>query len=151
MEIDQIYANQRKWRTRLENAERRAETAERTIRSCRKHLGTYVMVTQIAEALQPYFCDYQLEVLGPFGLGNETAIHANDPTIEGRGCKAVGSLAFRPYDAAGLRLIDYNRNTREYPPNSLGGINGFNHPDVELPATIEGIAQLLQDSINGAP
>lgn len=148
MEIDEIYANQRKWRMRRDNAERRAETARRTIEGCYKHLGTHVMVTQIAEALAPYFPDYQLEVLGPFGLGNDTVIHANDPTIQGRGCKAVGSLAFRPYDAAGLRLIDRSRNTGEYSASSLGGINGFNYPDVELPDSIEGIAQLLRDSIN---
>lgn len=140
--LDRIYAKQDWWRNRLVNARNRKAQAENTIEQCYQHVGPLVVVTQIAEAMAPHFPDHHLDVLGPFGLGSTTAIHAVDP--EGI---TVASLSFRPVGDF-LGLVDYNVDTMEYPPNSLGGINGFNHPTTDIPlGGIESLVALLRTRI----
>lgn len=160
--LGDIYVQQRYWDKRCKRASARRAAAEKTVEQCYKHLGVMVMVEQVADLLRPHFPDHTLRVLGPFGLRNETAIHAEDDsaiTDTQRFYKTVGSLSFRPHhelvqvgnaylgDGMTLRLVDRTRNTGEYPASSLGGINGFNYPEVKLPDTIEELAELLRASI----
>jgi hypothetical protein len=79
-----------------------------------------------------------LDVLGPFGLGAEVAIHLYKPGVTDEDKFAPGnclSITFRPgrLHEAKLFLVDRSRKTNRYPNNSLGDINGLNHPDIPIP------------------
>lgn len=71
-----IYNERDRWNQRLERARRRREVADQTVERCYKHLGSRVMVEQIAELLATHLPEYRMEVLGPFGLACETSIYA---------------------------------------------------------------------------
>lgn len=157
-----IYEQQAYWDTRRKRAEHREAAAKKTVDQCYKHMGVKGMVEQLAELLAPHFPDLVFEVMGPFGLSHETSIYVSDPkTLDERNrFRTVGSLTFRPHtemrkvgDAwiaepgQKLRRVDRSRNLGEYPTNSIGAINGFNYPEVDLPGTIEEIADLLRASI----
>lgn len=137
-----IYSEYDRWNLRLDRARRRREVADRTVERCYKHLGPTVIVEQIAELLAPHFPAHQLEVLGPFGLACETVIHANSETGE-----CVGSLAFRSADNR-ISLIDRRRDTGRFAPNTIGALNGLNHPSAGVPGRIEDLVQALRDSID---
>lgn len=144
--LSDIYARQDFWRGRQDRARKRAAAAEKTAERCYRHLGPVRMVEQIAELLKPYFPEFDLEVLGPFGLTAETSIHVNDPTrLEGRQQypKTVGSLTFRPADEGRLRLVDRSSSTGEFAPNTLGALNGMNYREIDLPPTVDDLAALL--------
>jgi hypothetical protein len=145
--LDEIYAQRDWWWNRLDRAEKRRLTAQRTVDRCYKHIGVTTTVQHVAQLLQPHFPQYKLYVLGPFGLGSRVSIHANKPTVTGA-ASTVASLDFRPDNNGRLRLVDYSRQTREYAPNSVGELNGLNFPEVDLPETIEELAALLQAKIN---
>lgn len=157
--LEEIYEQQAFWSQRCDRARAREAAAKKTVEQCYKHLGVVTMVEQLRDLLQPHFPDHELEVLGPFGLANETSIHAKVADGVGRR-STVGSLSFRPhhvYTDAGnaqlrepgmvLTLVDWSRNTGQYPANSIGGRNQLNFPDKELPPTVEEIADLLGASI----
>jgi len=78
------------------------------------------------------------EVLGPFGLSCSTSIWLYD-TKEDREALKLDSLTFRPDlrnedNPFGIRVVDYTVNTKQYPDNTLGAVNGMNHPEVVPPA-----------------
>lgn len=155
--LDEIYAKQDWWQQRYDNAHKRMRQAERTWATASQHLGVLPMVEQIAAALRPHFPNQTLAVLGPFGLGNTTSIHAYPIglTEEQRrgniGTHCVGSLTFRPRPIEGnyrLCLVDYNQNTGQYRPGSLGDYNGLNYAEVPMPS-ISALISMLWAEIKG--
>ena len=137
-----IYAKQDWWQQRYDRAHERMNQAERTLASAGNHLGVVPMVEQIAALLRPQFPNQVLNVLGPFGLGHTTSIHAYPLGADPRGIgvrEILGSLTFRPYSNADtnyvqrLVLVDYSKPTRQYPPKSLGAYNGLNYAEVDVP------------------
>jgi len=158
--LAEVYASHEYWSARRDRARARKRGAERTIEQCDKHLWVSAMVEQVAALLKPHFSGYWLEVLGPFGLANETAIHVIDPKIEDRRCAAnvVGSLSFRPvYEdeyttrRMRLRLVDRSRNSGQYRTGTIGAMNGLNYAEVDAPDTIEELAALLRASMERRP
>jgi hypothetical protein len=129
--LDEIYAQRDWWWNRLDRAEKRQLTAQRTVDRCYKHISVTTIVRHVAQLLQPHFPQYKLYVLGPFGLGSRVSIHANKPTVTGA-ASTVASLDFRPDNNGRLRLVDPWHDVIE----------------VDLPETIEELAALLQAKIN---
>jgi hypothetical protein len=147
--LGEIYAKRDWWERRLRRAQERREIANKTVDRCYDHLGPTVLVSQITELLKPYFPEHDLEVLGPFGLASEMAIHVQDPTSTEH-FKTVGSLTFRYHGAQEppLTLVDRSRDSGRYASNTIGSINGLNYPDKKVPETIEELASLLRASID---
>jgi len=77
------------------------------------------------------------ELLGPFGLSSEVSIHfykvgvPENKKLDGDNCL---SITFRPgdLDAGELFVVDYTKDTHEFPDGSIGQINGLNHPSVPV-------------------
>lgn len=95
------------------------------------------LVKPIAEFLLPLLPGYdRYEILGPFGICCETAIHF---IAEGTDHKAdreeffnrLKSITFTPGDLAKgeLSYRNYSVDTGEFAKGTLGAINGMNHPD----------------------
>lgn len=155
--LEQIYADQDKWQSRVDNAHKRLEIATRSLSRANDHLGIIKMVEAIRDALAPEFPNQTLSVLGPFGLGHTTSIHAypigltDDQRRGNLGSHCVGSLTFRPTQSVvtngvwqtRLVLVDYTRQTAAFPEGSLGAYNGLNFAEVEVPETTEELVALL--------
>lgn len=99
------------------------------------------MVEPIARILAERNPGHNFKVLGPFGIAARVSIHA----YEGKdvaGC--IGGIAFEfDHKANELQLVDYSKKVREYPPNSLGALNGLHWGTVPMPATIEEIEAIV--------
>jgi len=108
--------------------------------------GATALVGRLVDALRPHFPEHSLDVLGPFGLANETAIHIRDVDDH-----TVSSISFLPdrneQNDYSLKRVEHGNPTANYPPNSLGALNGFNRRSAALPATIEDLAQYLRDQL----
>ena len=66
------------------------------------------------------------ETLGPFGLGNECAIHFNDKKN-----KIIASATFTNF-GDGFGLKDYSKNLKLVPENSISGMNGGNYKTIPI-------------------
>lgn len=154
--LEQVYAEQDKWQTRAANAQKRLDVAAHSLSRAEDHLGVIKMVEAIRNALAPEFPNQTLSVLGPFGLGHTTSIHAypigltDDQRRGNLGSHCVGSLTFRPTQdkvngvwQTRLVLVDYTRQTSAFPEGSLGAYNGLNYAEVEVPETTEELVALL--------
>jgi hypothetical protein len=42
------------------------------------------------------------------------------------------------HDEDGVRLRDRQQDTKQFAQNSIGAMNGMNHPDIEIPADADG-------------
>jgi hypothetical protein len=82
-----------------------------------------------------------VELLGPHGIDCLLSIHV------GRGASTMASVTFRPDGDGGYRVVDYTRNTGEYPKNTMGERAGANHPDVAMPDDVEEIVAMLRASM----
>lgn len=95
------------------------------------------LIKPIAEELIKHFPDRRYEILGPFGLSSETAIHFyrigvdEKHKLDGDNCI---SIAFRPgdLDKGELRIADRKTNTGEFRAGTIGEMNGMNHPEIPL-------------------
>ena len=154
-----IYAKADWWQKRYDRAHDRMGQADRTLKAAGKHLGVIPMVNQICELLRPQFPNHTLSVLGPFGLGHTTTIHAyplglSDEQRRGNlGTHCVGSLTFRPYydrehpdRPERLKMVDYDKDLGTFKPGSLGHYNGLQYAEVEVPE-IGGLVDLLWKQI----
>jgi len=104
------------------------------------------IIKPIAEEMIKHFPDRQYDILGPFGLTCETAIHFylnGSDNIE-----SCLSITFRPgdLDKGEIKIVDYSKNTMRYRENTLGEINGMNYPSVPIPKDAD--IQWLVDRIN---
>lgn len=95
------------------------------------------LIKPIAEELGKHFPDRRYEILGPFGLSCEVGLHLyrigvdEKHLFDGDNCK---SITFRPGDLekGELRIVDYKTNTGEFRKDTLGEVNGMNHPEIPL-------------------
>ena len=148
--IDDIIADQnaqaaatKKERDRIERQISRLQTKLDNL----PRFGTVSFVGRLVRALEPHFPMHVLDVLGPFGLTGETAIHVKDSIGI-----TVASLTFRSDEQDDgtklLRMVDYDNPTNRYPKNSLGAVNGMNYPIVTLPDTVEELVEMIHTQIN---
>ena len=86
----------------------------------------------LADALMPFFPGAEVEILGPYGLGATVSVCFSDPS-KPEGENTMGYLQFRQ-SREGKRLcyVDTSTNTGRFSENSVGAINGMNHPEVEI-------------------
>ena len=147
-DLESIYADRDRWVARADNARQRIDRAKRTLDSCTKHLGVGTLTERVRDLVAPYFPRHRLEVFGPFGIANETAIHA----VEADGLSVAG-VRLRPrshgpdHRLLRLHLVDHSRRTDEYPEGSLGSANGLNFPEGDEPATVHDIVAELDNQI----
>lgn len=120
----------------------RIEQREKQIERLKKKLDKLpfwqdALIKPIAEELIKQFPDRCYDILGPFGLSNETAIHFyrigvdEKHKFEGDNCI---SITFRPgnLEKGELRLVDHKKNTGEFRKGTIGEMNGMNHPTIPL-------------------
>ena len=94
------------------------------------------IIKPIAEEMLKQLPGRYYDILGPFGLGSETAIHFYKEEARGEldGCI---SITFRPnsLEVGDIKIVvvDYKVSTGQYSPGSIGEMNGFNHPAVPVP------------------
>jgi hypothetical protein len=128
-----------------------------------------LIVEPLAIEIAKHFPGYRHEVLGPFGIGAKVSIHLypnkayeaynsrdTADSLSGKeayremmdGCK---SITFSPRccnESIGLAIVDRSVNTGEYPKGTIGEMNGFNHPEIEVPkdATIQWFVDRINNS-----
>lgn len=80
--------------------------------------------------------EYEFEAMGPFGLCNESSltvmkkIKRNLPSIRR---KSFLHLTFIDNQDGGAMVRDTSKTIGKLHPDSLGNLNGMNHPSVEIP------------------
>ena len=94
-----------------------------------------LVVKPLAKKLKRYVPGYRMEVLGPFGLCHETSIsfYKNGVPEEKLWDKkgSVKSITLVPESGNGMfRIVDYRKDKGTYPKDSIGAINGMNHPRI---------------------
>lgn len=77
----------------------------------------------------------EVRSLPPMGLGSHVMI-----TLEGGGTLTLG---LGRIEEGELVVIDTRTNLNRYPPGSIGYLNGFNHPEIPLPGTVEELVALF--------
>ena len=101
-----------------------------------------------------YICErtgYDYEILGPFGLRNESGLWIVDKTKDRKELSdyIVWSLHVSPrYENDGhMQYLTYDTGKRQgnYHPNSLGALNGFDKVEEMLPDTIEEVWELMKN------
>lgn len=108
----------------------------------------------LAARVQAAMPGYRIEVLGPFGLRAEVSLHAYPGDSDD--IEAATSVSFEPafeHDSEtqdctfGLKLIDYSRDLGYYEKNTVGSLNGLNHPSTPLDpqSTVEDIVAMLRE------
>ncbi len=89
----------------------------------------------LGEELITHYPESSFEIMGPFGMDNETSI-----SIKGNGKELLAFLEFVPEHGdnkpMGLHLRDYTIDTKQFTPGSIGEMNGGNHPSIPIPADV---------------
>jgi len=110
----------------------------------------------IADELCLHLPDYRSEILGPFGLCAETAIHLYKRGLtkeelwsdEGRKDKAIKSITFVPGDLnrGEIKIRDVATDSGKFARGTIGELNGLNHPSIAIPedADIEWLLKYVQ-------
>ena len=110
------------------------------------------IIEPIAKKMCEHFPDRRYEILGPFGLSSEVAIHFSkqDATEqERREVSNVISISFVPrnLNAGEIGIRDYSRNTGEYGKGTIGEVNGMNYPTTPI-TTDTTIADLVKFAVD---
>ena len=137
--ITESYLKQRQERNQIKD---RIEQREKQIERLKKKLEklpfwSESLIKPIAEELVKHFPDRCYDILGPFGLSSEIAIHFyrigvdEKHMFDGDNCI---SITFRPgdLDKGELRLVDHKTNTGEFRKGTIGDMNGMNYPTIPL-------------------
>ncbi len=89
----------------------------------------------LGEELMLHFPDSTLSVSGPFGMDCETSI-----SLTGKNKECLAFLQFVPTHDSNLpitlHLRDYSVDTKRFPPDSIGEMNGDNHPSIPIPTDV---------------
>jgi len=113
------------------------------------------LVRPIANELEKVYPDYHAEILGPFGICSETAIHLYKKGLnreelwaeENREAGSIKSITFIPGDLGEgeISIRNYEENTGTFRKGTIGELNGMNYPSIELPeeADIEWLKQYI--------
>lgn len=103
-------------------------------------IGHVQMVKAIAAEIQREMTDRKVEVLGPFGLGAETAIHVIDNN------DIVASIDFRPDQENRPGLVRLTHQAEQtFAPRTLGAMSGLNRKAVPLTGTIADLVAELRN------
>lgn len=91
------------------------------------------MIKPIAEELIKDYPEHYYEILGPFGMNNDTSIHLYRKDQPGK-TETCLSLSFRhgDLDKGELNLIDYSKNLHRYQNGTIGEMNGGNYGTIPL-------------------
>ena len=116
-------------------AEQRKERLTKKIERLRKQRPFWIdsliepFAVQVAEAKE---WDYR--VSGPFGICCEVPVFFYRKTeLTGTGEQEIAGLLQFVHSGKDVMLRDYTVDTGTYSPNSIGGMNGMNHPTIEIP------------------
>ena len=91
------------------------------------------IIDPIAKAMVGNLPGRHYKILGPFGLGSTVAIHFYDNDYPGE-VKNCLSISFQPGDLekGELKVVDYSKPSNKYPQGSIGELNGFNYPEIDI-------------------
>lgn len=135
------------YQTVLVNYELKREKLKRCAERAQKSLDKQKYPHYIQGLLQPlaerlmskFFPDRDIEFLGPFGLCNEVSIWFVRKGISEKD-KLVGdntlSITFIPFHFDRdfeLRVRNTDIDTGKFDKNTIGAMNGMNHPDIKIP------------------
>lgn len=117
-------------------------------RSSKLHHPSWMdeIIKPIASQIAALYPDRDMEILGPFGICAETSIHLYKKGLteeqkfsEEGNCISV-TLIHGDLDRGEIKIRDYTKDTGEFRDNTLGAINGMNHPSIPV-ETIEDIVR----------
>ncbi len=110
------------------------------------------IIKPIAEEMLKYLPGRHYEILGPFGLAARVpvwffkeGIDSHSPNwLDDDNCL---SIEFRPVelDIGEVHVTDTLTDTRRYKQGTMGEMNGFNHPTVPMPDTIQGLIDFMNE------
>ena len=91
------------------------------------------VIDPIAKAMTEKLPGRHYKILGPFGLGSTTSIHFYDNNYS-KNCEHCLSITFRPgnIEKGELKVVDYSKPSNKYPQGSIGELNGFNYPEIDI-------------------
>lgn len=136
---------------KIESAELRLEELKNERKALSYPSWIDTIIWPIAKELgEQHFPDYDIEVLGPFGICAEVPIHFYRKGIpekerwmwvEGN----IKSVCLIPGELQKGEILirDRSIDTGEYKPGTIAEINGMNHPSVKIPEDAE-VSYLLQ-------
>lgn len=112
--------------------------------------NTTSLVEQIGKLLLKEYPDRELDVLGPFGLRGQVAIHlykkgvADDKKFEGDNCI---SISFVMGDETNPLYVETGEVKESYAKNTLGAVNGMNNVTIPVPpdADLEWLKQYIRE------
>jgi hypothetical protein len=131
-----LVADYRASAARYDRAERRLQASLKALRDAGRPSWLDV-IRALATALADFFPGRAVDVLGPFGLACEVAIHLNlrgKKKWRPRDCKSIRFRVADLDDGPLLYLVDATRDTGAFRPGTLGEVNGLNHPAEPVPA-----------------
>jgi hypothetical protein len=149
------YANLTNKREQLKEAINEAK--ELVTQLEKEYSDTYGTVSWITELIEPIAAemlkdsrlkDRYFDILGPFGLCARTSIHfyrngvTRETMFKNDNCL---SITFVPMDLKNgkVDLEDTATNTSEWKQGSLGEMNGMNHPNTPMKATIKELVDFM--------
>lgn len=158
-EIKKSYQRKQKlYKTKQDNVREEIKKAEAKVEELKEkdRKMTYPhfienYIKPIAEELLKHFKGRHYEILGPFGLTCETAIHfykdgvTRENMFDGDNCISVD---FRPIHDDGdsdLVLVNHLKNSGNFKPGTIGEVNGMNFPEVAMPKTIKELVKFIRE------
>lgn len=124
----------------IDRAYRSTERARKRMDALKRPHWTELIIKKITKEMMAYFPDhYVYEILGPFGLNASVFVLISHPDWDVHKANNYPHYNFefvpnlRSKDDANLKRVDRTINTGEFTPNSIGAINGFNHPQIPIP------------------
>ena len=110
-----------------------------------------IIAAALTDKISEHYPQNEVEMLGPFGLGAKVHISVfvdkeaalRDKYDDGN---YIGGITITPgdLDKGELRLVDTFTNTGGYQPGTIGALNGFNHPEMDMPETFEELIAFLE-------
>jgi len=109
------------------------------------------LIKPLANELIKFYPDRTFEILGPFGLCNETAIHfykkdaPTDKQFERDNCLSM-TFIHGDLTKGEFMIRDYSIDTNQFSKSTIGELNGMNHPSIKIPldATLEWFKQYIR-------
>jgi hypothetical protein len=97
-----------------------------------------ILIRPIAIQMAKHFPGTNMDIMGPFGLSAEVNVLFKKKGVADNDLfktpQDVRSISFRPGDLreGKILIVDTNTNTRHYAKNTIGDINGMNHPSIPI-------------------
>lgn len=141
--------------TRIHQRERQLERLNTKLRKLEFPSWIDNLIKPIADGLEKVYPEYRAEILGPFGVYRETAIHlykkglTHDELWLDKNLynDSIKSINFIPGDLSRgeLSIRNDKEDTGEFSKGTIGELNGMNHPSIPIPehADIEWLKQYV--------